>query len=170
MSPPPIQLEIQMALKGGGPGPTGGGGGAGRSKINKRGRDAGSGPGHRDRVEVSRSQGRVSRGTGIYSNNGRGRPVIGEVKTPMIDSSIIFVRHLNWEWLKSFLVSNSRFRDEDDRYDSIEDYLPREPPPVEEYLQLEKNYQEMSAKERQLAVARWLSGIGLRPLDGDNKG
>lgn len=45
-----------------------------------------------------------------------------------------------------FLVSNSEFRDDEDRYRLIDNYLPREPPPVGDFVQLEKECQENDCK------------------------
>ena len=48
--------------------------------------------------------------------------------------------------------------------------LKTEPPPAREFPQLENEYQEMIAKEKQLTMTHWLSDIGLRPFDGGIKG
>lgn len=66
-----------------------------------------------------------------------------------------------WGYL---LDSNSGLQDDEGCFDSIDDYLSREPPPAQEFLQLEKEYRTMIAKEKQLAVAQWRVTIDLMQM------
>ena len=54
------------------------------------------------------------------------------------------------------LVSNSGFRDDESCYDSIEDYLPREPPPSKDFLRYRERIARI-AGEREAVGGRSLA-------------